>query len=73
MQQIVKALEKEKKKLRHGDMSLIAKILKEPYSNITTAFSGKAGLALSLKVLDASKKVQAKRNKLILKKIKAKV
>jgi hypothetical protein len=73
MQEIIKALKKEKCKLRHGDMSLIAKNLKEPYSNVTTAFSGKAGLELSLKVLDAAKKVQAKRKMLILKKIKAKV
>jgi hypothetical protein len=73
MQQIVKALKKEKKKLRHGDMSTIAEKLKQPYSNITTAFSGKASLELSLKVLGASKKLLEKRNKLSLKKIKAKI
>lgn len=70
MQLIEKRLKKIEKQLVRGDKKKIAERLDIPYTNVTTAFDGKASVALSFDVLEAAIKVISSRKNSIKRRLK---
>lgn len=61
MQQIKERAKKVRQKLQRGDIKKIAERLEIPYTNVTTAFEGRASIELTQVVILQALKLQKQR------------